>query len=146
MSIREPNKFGAATPGEIVAFEAKHRIKLPADYRRFILDNNGGRPVKNIHPALQTDVNWLFGLNREPAWASIEWNMETYQDRIPGRSIPLACDSGGNLYLQLLDRDHHGWIIFWDHEREPNAIIGKDLAGMPVAANSFTAFLEQLTD
>ena len=146
MSIREPNKFGAAVPEQIAAFEARHRIQLPADYRRFMLENNGGRPLQNIHPRLQTDVNWLFGFNREPAWASLDWNIENYRGRLPPHCLPLACDSGGNLFLLRLDRAHHGVIVFWDHEREVEADDGTHIQGMPVAAKNFSDFLAQLTD
>ena len=145
-SVREPNKFGAARPEELAAFEAQQQVELPPDYRQFILDNNGGRPQKNIHPALQTDVNWLFGFNRKPDWASIYWNIETYEGRLPERTLPLGCDSGGNLYLQRLDREHYGAIVFWDHEREAEAGGGARIAGMPVVADGFSAFLDQLTE
>lgn len=134
--IREPNKFGELNIDSIELFELRFGVSLPEDYKQFLLSTNGGRPVDNIHPKVQTDVHWFLGLNKEPLWSSLYFNIEIYASRLPPGTIPIAGDSGGNLFVMRLDGEADGTIGFWSHEQESSVI-------EPLATN-FTQFLMQL--
>lgn len=130
------NPYGAIGTGEIDEFEAKNDLYLPADYRDFLLHSNGGRPMKNVHPGVQTDVHWIFGLNSAPEWASLQAQMDLYANRLPAHVLPFAGDSAGNLFVMHLDAETPGAISFWSHETDSQEL-------EPVAP-TLSEFLQQL--
>ena len=88
-------------------------MRLPDDFRIFLLDHNGGEPETNEFaiPGLSnaSGVNEFLSVNQ------IREESERYRDRFPSGMIPIAFAEGGNLVFLALDS---GQVMFWDHELE----------------------------
>lgn len=145
MKYLDVNLFGKAIEADLNKFEEINSIKIPLDYKSFILENNGGKPSKNIVPTVNSDVNWLYGFHEGPTWANIYDAIGDLYDRVPYLYIPIGCDSGGNQYLMSLNSNNHGCIYFWDHEDEAT-FSEKEHTENYYLASSFTEFINMLTE
>jgi hypothetical protein len=151
IEIEGANEFGELLPEQLLEFEQRHNIKLPEEYRSFLLQFNGGRPKPEIIDFIQYGddqsdmVNYLGGIHNGEYWASLEWHIDSLKSRIPKGFIPIGDDPGGNAYLIGTDGEIFGQIYFWDHENEA-ALEEKepDFKNMSLIANSFTEFLNKL--
>ncbi|MBA4055749.1 MAG: hypothetical protein C0490_13620 [Marivirga sp.] len=138
------NNFGPElTPAQIEILEAETGILLPKDYREFLLICNGGIPNqdKNIvdipeAPGSPTDVQVFFGIGRAVHSSDIKWNITLIKERCSDDDlIPIACDSGGNIFCLRPNKDKHDVIYFdLDAPNPPCYFI----------ASSFSAFIEKL--
>ena len=141
MTIIKQHPAGLCSAAQLDDFEGQARIRLPDTYRRWLLQNNGGRPdpkrIEFIENGIPTasDVHWIYGLGK-PDWADLSDAFITFKARIPKGLIPVARDSGGNQYLI---ESPSGRILFWNHEVED-----LEVSKMPVCANSFEEFLANL--
>ena len=151
VEINDANKFGMLTVEKLEEFEQNYGIKLPDDYRSFLLSYNGGSPESDIidfvqYGENQSDiVNYLCGIHDGEYWASLEWYMQTFKGRIPVGFIPFGYDPGGNLYLLGIDGMHLGKVYFWDHENEAGLFDEEpSFENMSFIANSFAEFLSKL--
>lgn len=90
---------------EVAALEGELGAKLPSDYRQFLIEKNGGKPVPNVVdveglPGSPTDVQVFFGIGRNTQSSELNWNLALVADRCPGRQLlPIACDSWGRAFL-----------------------------------------------
>ena len=146
MEIRHSNEFGKIRLQDINDFEETNEVKLPEDYKQFLIEHNGGRPYPYISPVANSDVQWIYGMVYEPNYASLFWHIEIFQKRIPSWYFPIANDSGGNLYLMSLYYENLGIIVFWDHEGETDGDADQYFDNIKIVANSFTEFLNQLVE
>jgi hypothetical protein len=151
VEINDANKFGMLTVEKLEEFEQNYGIKLPDDYRSFLLRYNGGSPEPGIVDFVQYGdnqsdiVNYLCGIHNGEYWASLEWYTQTYKGRIPVGFIPFGYDPGGNLYLLGIDGIHLGKVYFWDHENEAGLLDEEpSFENMSFIANSFAEFLSKL--
>ncbi|MHB8901103.1 MAG: SMI1/KNR4 family protein [Thermoguttaceae bacterium] len=135
---------------EILDNKQKYSCRLPDDYRKFLLENNGGFPspacVYFEENAQQTasDVLYFFAVGDERPWASLQWHHDTYSGRLPKNTLPIARDSCGNLWLLSVGSDNAGSIFFWDHGSS-DTFDETDLGNWPCVATSFTHFRDNLT-
>lgn len=133
----------------VQAFERQHKCKLPADYREFLLEHNGGFPtpdcvlVDESGRRTVTDVFCFFALGDERPWASVEWNLDTLAARLPKDTLPIGRDSCGNLWLIGLGGEQAGAVYFWDHGTYLN-VVENDLASWPRIATSFGEFKSRI--
>lgn len=147
MKIKQSNPFGALRPEDLAAFEARRGMQLPADYRRFLLAHNGGAPEPNtidfVAQGIPTssDVSAFYGLHAGESWASLAWNMDSFEGRILPEGLPIAGDSGGNQYVLIVQGARRGQVFFWDHEQETDPPGDEN---MSLVAASFTAFTHRL--
>lgn len=145
--ILEGNKFGRINIQDIKDFESSNNLKLPDDYKEFLIEYNGGKPFPNIEPTIKSDVQWIYGMVVEPYYASLFKHLDTFAGRLPSWYFPIANDSGGNLYIMSLYEGNHGLIAFWDHEREAEqGESDQYFDNLSFVANSFTEFLNNLVD
>ncbi len=122
--------------------------KLPADYREFLLTQNGGRPDQREfkigdadQPYSDSLINIFFGVHDErykglDGWKndySLEYQYRNRRREIDSDFLPVANDPFGNFVcLSLIE----GGIFFWDHEQAH--------APMVRVADSFPNFLNSL--
>ena len=127
-----------------IDIEAKLRIKLPIEYKQFLLSEFKNPPIKD---------EFEFTLNDQTSSSAIAYFLEltnnenrsitnfidTYKNRIPVNTTPIAYDNFGNL---ILIENNSGKIYFWDHE--VNDDDNCSLSDLGFIANSFTKFINGL--
>lgn len=129
--------------------EKKYACQLPYDYRKFLLQNNGGFPspdcvtFKEAGRETASDVFCFFAIGDERAWASMEWHYDTYSGRLPKDTLPIARDSCGNLWLLTVGGESSGSVFFWDHGSYAT-FDETDLDNWPRVATSFQEFCDNL--
>jgi hypothetical protein len=116
---------------EIDSFERRIGFALPADYRKFLLQSNGGTPQEGGGFFYIEPMDWwnqvsVFYSLRNPETAVIEldnvlkWRYEQYPERF-GPSfgkLPIASDSCGNEIYLLLAGSERGCVCFWMHDAD----------------------------
>lgn len=142
IKIEEPCRFGALDLTVLKAFEKDNGIKLPKDYKAFLIANNGGRPVFEGKKK-EKSVDWFYGFHDGPSWATIYHAIEVYQRRIPSWYFPIARDPFGNQYLMSLYEGNYGLVTFWNHEGETRGDASQYFDNMEAVTNSFSDFVEQ---
>jgi hypothetical protein len=141
---------GPAAVEAIEAFEKRHDIKLPDDYRTFLASQNGGRPEmasrvftfqKEGGSISDSLVDWFSGLIESEDY-SLEEDFNVYKNRIPKGMLPIACDPFGNRILLGVRTPSGSGIWFWDHEIEPTSVRE---SGIYKIADNFEQFIESLS-
>jgi hypothetical protein len=132
------------TKADVEAFEQRHQIRLPQDYREFLLRHNGGTPVPSAFtfsddPGSGSVVATLFSLHdKAPAdldrvVKSLDWP-EAYALGV----IRIGRDVGGSGLFLATKGKHPGQVLFVDREaslRKPKPV---------VLADTFDEFLAML--
>lgn len=131
---------------DLVRLEDQLKIELPDEYRRFLLQNNGGRPEPDVFRFIdssqsitQDSVAWFMCIKPEHINDLYE-TMSELTGRIPDNMLPIAVDSFGNYICLITIGESRGEIYFWDHELET-----EDKNTFFVAFN-FNTFLQSLSD
>lgn len=142
--LREIRRAGdALAPDEVSLLENEIGASLPEQYRVFLLRYNGGSPSPNIvdidgAPGTPTDVQVFFGLRRSVETSNLSWGKCTFADRLPSTFLPIAIDSGGNLFCLTLSGPRRGNIMYAAFETPSPEFY--------LAAADFDRFLENLRD
>ena len=126
---------------EIITIETRLGAHLPEMYRQFLWEYNGGVPTPDVidvdgMPGSPTDVQVFFGIDRLIKSSNIDWNLATFAERIDRRLLPIACDSGNNLFCISLHGGDRGRVLYCD-------FTGGDAVTYLVAMD-FGLFLESL--
>jgi len=161
--ITDPLPAGPTNSAEIAAFEEYIGHKLPADYREFLLQHNGGHPAPD---AFFIDTGSGFGpaedivmcffplrdralgsvtvedleeLRTWPlhcAWDDLQSDLENLyaEAGIEEPLLPTGTDGSSNYFCIVLDGPRNGNVVFLDHETGETFFL----------ADSFTAFLDSL--
>ena len=142
ISFEMKNSRPGASLGAINAFEQTTGVKIPADYRKFLLGQNGGSPVRRNFSfgdgAYQDSIlRSFFGVGRSSE-ANLEWAIDVYGERIPINFLPVADDEFDNLILVSQRRGSTGEIFFWNHEKEFST------SSTTLVATNLKEFLEKL--
>jgi hypothetical protein len=107
------------TEKRLADLERELGVKLPAQYRQFLLKFNGGMPSPDVVDIegmndSPTDVQEFFGIDASDESSDLRWIKQEFSDRVPDRMIPVACDSGNNLFCLSLSGADSGAIIYMD--------------------------------
>lgn len=140
---------GPLAPDRLQRAEQALGVQLPDDYRRFMLQYNGGCPEPSGF-----DIRWEGTQTPAPDWRtsslselysvtegeddSLEYmNRVTFAGRIPKDTLAIGSDAGGNVLLLALGGPFAGKVLFWckDYEVEEGDVPGYDNVG--VIADSF---------
>jgi hypothetical protein len=128
---------------ELSKLEAKIHAKLPSAYTDFLLQFNGGVPWPNNTidvqdlPGSPTDVQGFFGIGRSIKTTNIAWNLDLIDERCPHhRAVPIASDSGGNLFCLSLAGDAADKVVYLD--------LGTADCALYVVASSFAEFVQRI--
>ncbi len=97
-----------------------------------------GQFLRAIDPGTPTDVQVLFGIRRTIKSSNLSWNRQTFANRIPRELVPIACDSGGNLFCLRVLGPAYGKIVYVDLEQPPYETYD--------VAEGFLAFLNKLME
>lgn len=130
---------------DVVMLEGQLPSGLPDAYRQFLLDHNGGTPQPDcvdVPGFGETDVQVFYGIDRDVETSSLRWNLDTLKERLDRSLVPIACDSGGNVFCLSLRPDDKGAVIYCDLD-SVFGDYGKAPPLYPVAAD-FDEFLNRL--
>ena len=144
MIVKESNIFGNLSEEELNDFETANQVKLPAEYRSFLLENNGGVPINQLNQSPQTIVTYIFGMHNGDYYASLYKHIDMFNTRLPLSCFPIASDPFGNLFIMSLHTENYGQIFFWDHEGEPEEQNGHYIDNVSFVSYSFDKFLKDL--
>jgi hypothetical protein len=144
--------------GRLAKFERAIGQVLPDDYRRFLMECNGGYvggrfwfrgPTPECKPA-DAGVHHIGGF-QDDSCVSLEARYERYQGddppRIPRALVWIMDDPFGNAICLGVKGKCRGRVYFWDHEREPDESWNGTQASagnLQLLANSFTEFVAGL--
>ena len=155
--IADSRPTGSTTERQIASFEKYIGFSLPADYRRFLLEHNGGRPVpdafmiRNDRRKEEDIVHCFFPLRSRSlghvegdelrewplhcAWDDLQNDLKNlYEKELDPPLLPIGTDGSGNYISLVLAGDKAGAVVFLEHE----------LAEDQPLASSFTKFLDSL--
>ncbi len=150
MRIETANPYGATSPEAIADFEARRGMVLPAAYKVFLLNANGGMPIPDVFevPGWHGQASELlifYGIHEDPGY-SLDSACKSYHERVPADLIPIATDSGGNNICLGWKGERQGKVYFWDHEDEldEDGNFVTDYRNVYLVADSLQAFLDGL--
>ncbi|MFO0938870.1 MAG: SMI1/KNR4 family protein [Gemmataceae bacterium] len=139
-----------AKKATLQAFENTCALPLADDYRKFLLENNGGFPspscvtfASDAGRKTTSDLFCYFAVGDLPAWISLEWHWQTFSGRLPKDTVPIARDSCGNLWLLKIGGENHDSVYFWDHGTY-DTFDETDLGHSPRIAKNFREFQGKL--
>ena len=122
-----------ATNSLIEDFECLAKYVFSEDFKKCVIENNGGRPNKKAFDTSKTkerEIKSLLSFNKEDketVWKIFDWNKEELRDRY----IPFAIDNYGNIICFDANNDH---VVFVNHEN----------LDVEEVANSFSEFISVL--
>jgi hypothetical protein len=133
------------TLNDIEEFERRNNVILPNKYKRFMLENNGGKPEPHIFKISdeqgESGVTSFYTIDDGPRYDQLERYIDIYIDRLPRGFIPIGDDPGGNLICLGINEEFHDRVYFWDHEEENG-----DMSNMYFLANNIFDFINDLYD
>lgn len=138
-----------ASPEALAEAERQLEIRIPEDYREFLLQVcNGGRPDDNIFEGtegeISTGVGSFFGVGNPEAEDDMIKVYEIYKDRVPSWLLPVADTDTGDLICISIRPEDEGAVYFWDHEREAEEGEPATEENLTRLADSFRAFASAL--
>lgn len=112
-------KFGGEISSQIEEFENTVNMKLPDDYKKFLMNTNGGLFVNQIHTLwvdeLQENIGMdvLFGFDNLRGLCLMDW-YEEYIEDLPENTIIIGNSINAGLILLIWQDDWKG-IFLWDN-------------------------------
>lgn len=140
----------AVSESDVAGFEHRMRHTLPADYRQFLLDTNGGRPSKANRRFDHGTVNEFFSLKETEESRDIDvWSERTRSELGTDQLIVIGVDYGGADIVLAIAGDHQGevWLYISNDARPADAnprVLWHDRRDFRRLANSFEDFAKQL--
>jgi cell wall assembly regulator SMI1 len=111
----------AGVAERIDELEARYRIELPEDYKRFLLKYNGGEtPCTTMRSGRSTTrIQHFFAVTDAAAYGICYYEANRYlEDRYLEKGVfPIADDSFGNTISIDITDEGKGTVYFMDHER-----------------------------
>jgi hypothetical protein len=144
--MQESRRFGRCTERGLLAFQRRIGHELPADYREFLLEHNGGVPEATIveTKSVSSLVRRLHGLHGGPSWARLDKLRKTFDGRVPDGMLPIGTDPFGNLYCLGIAGRFRPKVWFWDHEGEAHEGEPPRTDNLTLVAPSFASFIGKL--
>lgn len=140
------DSFKSVTPEDISDLEQKIDFRLPSDYKKFMLINNGGYPTPNEFVFTDGQGSRADSLIQYflPIGQQFDDNIESLYKffieagRLPIGMLPIAYDPFGNMVCIDLNAEKYGSVYFWDHELE------FEENNLSVISNDFETFISIL--
>lgn len=134
---------------DVLECESAIGVRLPDEYRSFLLRYNGGRPTPNAYPIYGLEnnpfgaVHFFFGIDDPVESCNIDWNYEVHNGRLPANLLAIGCDGAGDLICISLYGDDAGAVVFWDRHKEPPE---PSYANVYYIADSFSEFINGIRE
>lgn len=103
---------------KVLKLEKDFRVKLPEDYKDFLIQYNGGDVddaylyVKDLDEYML--MGYLSGIDVEAEFADIAKFNDEYHEDIPKKSILIGSDEGEGWILLVCDGENNG-VWYYDH-------------------------------
>ena len=100
-------------------FEEKQTIRLPLEYRKFLLKTNGGKPLPcdvKYEAEYFNNVSFFYGIRSDMYSDDLSRIMEQYKNLILPHYLPIAESAGGDLYCLRINVENYAAVYLWDHE------------------------------
>jgi hypothetical protein len=139
------------TEADVAALEQRLGKSLPDDYRRFLLEVNGGRPADEACEFSKGAVVGLLSLKPAEEVRDLEvCTARAAADLNTRDVVVVGYDEGGSRILVAIDGEHRGqvWFHIPNDERPPDAnprVLWHDRRDVSKLADSFEAFMSSLT-
>lgn len=140
------------TEEQLVSFERDLGIKLPSDYRTFLMRTNGGKPnleafpIKNDQRDTHGLIHRFLSLGHEHPRYDLLYHIQAYHGRIPADIMPIASDPGGSVICLAVNGKFRGEIYFWDHDDETPFGRTVDYHNVYFVAQNFDELLNNLSE
>ena len=114
------SSFGQASEVRVRHLEQKYDVLLPAPYRRFLLECNGGLvdptdglaiPLPALNETIQMET--FFGLDQKERCFDMDSWMEQFGDELPAHSLLIGDDELKGFLLIICDGAEKG-LYYWD--------------------------------
>ncbi len=139
-TVEYDERYSAAPPEKVAELEARVGGPLPASYREYLAQQDGGTLSSYNNEGVET----IFGIGDVPEWASLWKELDAWGDVLPSGFLPVAGDAGGNLFCLSLRDDDAGSVWFWNHELE----VAEDGSAVSIevtrSADTWSTFLDSL--
>lgn len=149
MSIVIHQAYHQIDEATLDAVQARIGRPIPAAYRRFLLEHNGGWPEPGDFSITwangrqeQISVEWFLPVNTQEV-IDLEATLKVYRDRVPEALFPIA-RAGGGLVCVTVAGEQQGQVFFWDHEEEAEEGEPPTWDNLYPVAEHFDAFLANL--
>ena len=128
----------AVSEAEVAQVESELGVKLPEQYRRFLLQYNGGSPQPpafryGTGPYADSQVQ-SFNCILPGDYTDLRKQAQVFKGRVPDTLLPIGADPFGNVIAIGVRSDELGKVFFWDHET----------SDVHPVAPGFNAFLDSL--
>lgn len=149
MNLQNPPM--AVSESDIAAFEARHRIRLPADYRDFLLQSNGGYldGTYNVDISPQagsTTLQQFYRMRDGPrSTQTLEYMRSLLGSRLPPTLLSIGSDLGGAKICLGIDGSEYGKVFFWDPGADYDDTKNGSFENIQEVAPTFSEFLRRIT-
>lgn len=110
--------YGDGSIQDIQKLEESFNVKLPTDYRDFLIKHNGADIVDGIFYVKDLEQKILmggfYGVESNPKKIGLINQNEEYGDDIPDNSLLIGSDPGSGWILLVNDGENNG-IWYYDH-------------------------------
>jgi hypothetical protein len=149
MKIVDYHQYRSVTETELDEFEKRYCVSLTTDFRNFLLQYNGGRPIPsffwvNIDGSDGSNVFQFYGVHHQHLPPSLETYLGEERYGVSRTLLPIGDDGVGDLICMGIAIENLGKIYFLDHEIHPYND-PESAEGITILANSFSEFLASLT-
>ena len=136
------------TSADIDLLEENLRVKLPVEYKKFLLLHNGGHPEKTNYPTLSpaldgANIAWFLAFY-DGEYENLLKEFSRFKGIIPEEFIPIARGSGGNKICLGVSGNVFGKVYFfvrnWEIDENGQPIPDD----MCIIANNFNDFINSL--
>jgi len=138
LKIAKGGRSTVASLAELDKLEEKIGAALPASYRHFISEANGGHPELDTFygsEGSQWGVNNFFFAGDDSSVESLVWNYDNRPFDSSSKFLPIARGGGGDLFcLDLVS----GQIVIWLHDTQGDSV--------RLVAENFEAFIDGLKE
>lgn len=148
MPLKMYDTLPSPSTSDLDALELRLQIKLPPEYRAWLLQYNGGQPWPgNFRLRGKTrateNVSRFLAVHKDPECnfenEYVFWKLTT--GRLPGELVPIAEDGCGNLVCLAFGGRDAGKVFFWDHEAETEPA---SFVNVHLITDSFDEFIDML--
>jgi hypothetical protein len=143
--------YDSITESDLENFEKTHDIKLPNDYRRFLLKYNGGKnptpealkaKVYGSNTLTELGIELFYGIKSVPNYARLSPNALKRKGLGPDGFAMIASIGKCPYLMSLRDKDY-GRIYYWDSDFE-FCLDDTNDKSVYLVAESFTDLISKL--